>query len=205
MRKFKFFIDYNKEEEWLTEMAKKGYELTKASFGYQFKESKPKDENIRIDYRTFKSYKDFIDYCMMFEDSGWKHISGTKSSGTQYFKKIKEGESDDIFSDVSSKAGRYKRLSNVWLTIAISYIPLVIALISSGSINVEAMLNPRLLYYTPGLWDKNGFDFLRAFLFETPFALMRGFIWLIIPTLFIIYIYFFLKAQRLYKDSQKTI
>ncbi|CDM70074.1 Hypothetical protein CM240_2957 [Clostridium bornimense] len=30
----KFFIDCTKEEKWLNEMAKKGYEITKNTFGY---------------------------------------------------------------------------------------------------------------------------------------------------------------------------
>ncbi|MGE7790343.1 hypothetical protein [Lysinibacillus sp. NPDC096259] len=28
-------------------------------------------------------------------------------------------------------------------------------------------------YFTPGLWDAKGYDFLFSFLFETPFAIMR--------------------------------
>lgn len=36
-------------------------------------------------------------------------------------------------------------------------------------------------YLTPGLWDKDGTSFIFAFLFETPFALMR----IIPPWLFI--------------------
>lgn len=201
MRKFKFFIDYNKEEQWLREMAQKGYQLNKVSFGYQFRESEPSDEIFRIDYRTFKKNVDFVDYCLMFEDSGWKHISGTKYSGAQYFQRIREDVSDDIFSDLSSKAGRYRRLSEASLTFVIPYVVLMIAL--WDSINLEAMLNPSSFYLTPGLWDKVGFDFWRAFLFETPFAIMRGFAWLFIPIVLILQLYFYFKAHKLYKQSHK--
>ncbi|WP_440895493.1 DUF2812 domain-containing protein [Amphibacillus sp. Q70] len=200
MRKFKFFIDYNKEEKWLREMAQKGYQLNKVSFGYQFRESEPSDEIFRIDYRTFKKNVDFVDYCLMFEDSGWKHISGTKYSGAQYFQRIREDVSDDIFSDLSSKAGRYKRLSEASFAIAIPYLVLMIAL--WDSINLEAILNPSSLYLTPGLWDKVGFDFWKAFLFETPFAIMRGFSWIFIPIILILQLYFHYKAQKLYKQSK---
>lgn len=34
--------------------------------------------------------------------------------------------------------------------------------------------NPVNWYLTPGLWDREGSSFWFAFLFETPFALMRG-------------------------------
>ena len=47
MHIFKFFIDYTKEERWLNEMAKKGYEVVNKSFGYTFKN---------------------INYCTIFED-----------------------------------------------------------------------------------------------------------------------------------------
>lgn len=202
MRKLKFFIDYGKEEKWLNYMAKQGYELIDSTFGYKFKAVKPQKSNIRIDYRTFKKNNDFIDYCTMFEDSGWKHIAGNKWSGTQYFKKIRQGGSDDIFSDSSSKAGRYKRLANMWLTLAITYLPIMLVLISSGSIDVNAMLNPKLLYYTPGLWQMSGSEFWSAFLFETPFALLRGFSWMLFPLIVVLYISFGLKAQLLYNNSK---
>lgn len=34
-------------------------------------------------------------------------------------------------------------------------------------------INPKSAYFTPGLWDKEGIEFLTAFLFETPLALLR--------------------------------
>jgi hypothetical protein len=176
-------------------MARKGYQLDSVSFGYKFIKSKPKDDIIRIDYRTFKKEDDFIDYVTMFEDSGWKHIYGNRNTGNQYFKKESGDENDDIFSDQSSKAGRYKRLSEFSLSIIVVYIPILIALINSGAINARAMLKPKLLYYTPGLWELSGLEFWRKFLFETPFALMRGFAWLFILFVILIYIIFIIKAK----------
>lgn len=198
MKKFKFFIDYDKEEKWLNEMAKKGYELENVSFRYKFRFKKPENAIIRIDYRTFKNQKDFIDYCTLFEDSGWKHIAGSKYSGAQYFKKIGENSEDDIFSDGISKAGKYKRLSDMWITLAASYLPILVVFISMGYIDVNAMLNPKLLYYTPGLWKMTGIGFWEHFLFETPFAVSRGFMWLFIPIIIVLYFCFSIKAKILY-------
>ncbi len=200
---FKCFIDYTKEEKWLNEMAKKGYQLINNSFGYNFKKVIPEDITYRIDYRTFKSQKDFIDYCTLFEDLGWTHVSGTKSSGNQYFKKISTSSDDDIFSDNISKASRYKRVSNIWLTMALCYFTILCSFITNGSIKFEAFINPKVLYYTPGLWDKSGLAFWKSFLFETPFALGRGFLWLIFPICIALYIYFTLKASKLYKETLK--
>ena len=43
----------------------------------------------------------------------------------------------------------------------------------NDTINLGALVNPKELYLTPGLWDKQSVAFLWSFLFETPFALMR--------------------------------
>ncbi|MBB6697105.1 MULTISPECIES: DUF2812 domain-containing protein [Clostridium] len=198
MRKFKFFINYDKEEKWLNDMAKKGYELETASFGYKFSFTKPQNTKIRIDYRIFKNKEDFMDYSALFEDSGWKHISGNKSCGAQYFKKINENGDEDIFSDDMSKAARYKRLSDMWIGLAVVYLPISIALAFQKSIDIKSVLNPKLLYYTPGLWEMSGISFWRRFLFETPFAAGRGLLWLVIPIALVLYICFSVKAKMLY-------
>jgi len=195
----KCFINYAKEEKWLTEMSKKGYELVNASFGYTFREITPEEATFRIDYRSFKTKVDFIDYCTLFEDSGWKHTCGSMCSGNQYFKKILKDSHDDIFSDSMSKAGRYKRVSKLSFTMAISYIPILVALFTTNIINLKVFINPKLLYYTPGLWNTSGLNFIGSFLFETPFALARGFIWLFFPLAILLYFYFALKASKLYK------
>ncbi|WP_369596726.1 DUF2812 domain-containing protein [Tuberibacillus sp. Marseille-P3662] len=64
------FIDYDKEEKWLREMAKEGYQLEDASFRYKFRSTEPEYTVIKVDYRHLKKHEDFIDYCTLFEDSG---------------------------------------------------------------------------------------------------------------------------------------
>jgi hypothetical protein len=205
MRKFKFFIDKSKEEKWLNNMAQKGYELKNVSAGYTFMPAKPKNTTIKIDYRTFKNKEDFIDYCTLFEDSGWKHIAGNKSSGAQYFKSVNENSEDDIFSDAISKAAKYKRLSQMWVNLAIAYFPILVALITTETIDINVIFNPKLLYLTQGLWEKSGNSFWKAFLLETPFALLRGFMWLFIPVMIILYLLFAYRAQMLYEKNKNSI
>ncbi|MCM3629338.1 DUF2812 domain-containing protein [Paenibacillus glycanilyticus] len=204
MKKIKFFTNFNEEENWLNDMARQGYQFTKkTSFSYEFESQKPENAIIKMDYRTFKKREDFEDYCALFEDSGWEHIAGTKSSGYQYFKKADKQGSIEIFSDVDSKAGRYKRLSDMWVLLACSFIPILAALISTDTIDPGVMLDPKSLYFTPELWDLNGAAFWRAFLFETPFALFRGFFWIILPVMIMIYLYFAVKANKQYKKTQE--
>lgn len=204
MRKFKMFIDYDKEEKWLNEMAKKGYELKSVFLGYKFHYINPKDSIIRIDYRTFSDKRNFVDYCTLFEDSGWKHIAGTRSSEKQYFKKVNINSQDDIFSDTNSKLIRYKKSSSKWLTLGLANIPMFIALIHTNTIDINAIFNPKLLYYTSGLWQMKGSEFWRHFLFETPFAVMRGFTWIIFVVMDVCFLYFSIKSMYIYK-TRKTI
>ncbi|MBO1003888.1 DUF2812 domain-containing protein [Pseudogracilibacillus auburnensis] len=201
MWKFKLFIHFDKEEKWLNEMAKDGYHLEKASFGYQFQIGKPEDATIKVDYRKFKNRDDFVDYCTLFADSGWQHIAGNKSSGYQYFKKVDESGLDNIFSDKVSNAGKYQRLSKMFLEIALLYVPVLIVFILSDIIDIEAFINPKKLYFTPGLWEMTGTSFWFSFLFETPFAFMRGFAWFFIPVTMLLCLAFGVKANSLYKKS----
>lgn len=203
MRKFRLFTDYNKEEKWLNEMYKKGYELENISFGYKFYSIEPQDTTVRIDYRIFNKKESFIDYCNLFEDSGWKHLAGSKNSGVQYFKKIHENSQEDIFSDDISKAARYKRLSNKSIISAVCFLLMSVAYISNGNINVNLILNPKLLYYTPGLWERTGVPFWGGLLFETPFALGRSSVFLI-PLIVVLNFYLAIKARSSYNKGKKS-
>lgn len=202
MKAFEWFIDYDKEEKWLNEMAKKGYELQNVGFGYTFALAKSENTIIRIDYRTFKNQEDFNDYCALFEDSGWKHVVGTKYSGAQYFKKVSEDGNDDIFSDEASKAGKYKRMSDGLLTLGVCFIPITITTMKNIYTDFWSIFHPERLYYTPGLWQMKGLRFWRAFLFETPFALGRGFSWLLLLIIVISYFVSSIKARMLYYKFQ---
>ncbi|MHC0039736.1 DUF2812 domain-containing protein [Pseudoneobacillus sp. C159] len=202
MRKWKVFLDFEKEERWLNRMASDGFEFVGRSMGYIFRQAKAEKTNIKMDYRTFKNQTDFIDYCTLFEDCGWKHIAGTKNSGTQYFKQARTDADEDIFSDANSKAGRYKRMSQMYFTLAICYLPILIALMTNGALHSDALLNPKELYYTPGLWEMSGASFWGAFLFETPFAFFRTIPLAFFPIIIVLFIVFFissLKAERQFK------
>lgn len=201
----KLFFDFAKEEDWLSKMSEKGYALISANnfAKYTFQEIEPRKYNYKIDYRIFKNSNDLLDYCALFEDSGWKHLWGTKNSGSQYFVRINDNASNDIFSDLSSKAGRYRRLYCMWLSLLASFFPIFIAIFMTNHYKATAFTNPKMLYYTPGLWDMSGFKFWRAFLFETPFAIGRGFIWLFFLVLLIFCFIAFMKSFLLYRRNLK--
>lgn len=194
MRKYKFFISFEKEEVWLNKLAKQGWLLESASSGgYKFFEGPPQDVNYRIDFRTFKNKAALAEYVQLFEDTGWRHIAGTRYSGAQYFAPLRPDASDDIFSDDASRAGRYRRSNEVWLSFLLFYTVFFVVFALNGFIDVHAMLHPKELYYTPGLWEMTGSEFWRAFWFETPFALGRGFLWAVYPLGMLVYLYLFIR------------
>jgi hypothetical protein len=205
MNKTKFFLNYDKEEKWLVGMAAQGWQLIKTGFSYTFVSAPPEQAAvIRIDYRQFKKEQDFADYCSLFEDSGWRHIAGTKRSGAQYFRKIGNDGSDDIFSDSSSRAGRYKRLSDMWMSIWVVFLPILVALMTTSQTKISELFDLKALYLTPGLWDMSGWNFWWHFLFETPFVILRSFSWIIWLMLFFVYVFFAIKSQVMYKKTLKS-
>lgn len=206
MIQHKIFFDFEKEEKWLEDMAMQGFHLVKAgSFsGYYFIPQKPVKSTIRIDYREFIKKNDFIEYCNLFKDSGWIHIAGTRYSGNQYFKKTGKTSSDEIFSDPFSKAGRYKRLANMWLFTSCFFLLVWFpSLSASGVINKSAFINPKELYYTPDLWERSGSAFWFGFLFETPFALARGYFWLLLVGIILLLFALTVKYWLLYRSARK--
>ena len=176
-------------------MANKGYFLKKySSLGrYHFIESKPEDLHYRVDYRVFKKKDDFDDYVSLFEDAGWMHVYGTYQSGSQYFLPNSSDSTEDIFSDIESKAGRYLRFIQAARLCSISFIIALIIILVSVNFNLS-----ELTFLTPGLWEKQGSEFWRAFWFEVPFVMLRIIppIALIIAT--ILYSIWAIKAKKLY-------
>ena len=201
MKKCKFFLSYEKEEKWLEYMASQGYQLKKKGYTYMFESAPPAQANIRIDYRKFKKQRDFEDYCSSFQKSGWRHIAGTKKSGTQYFTGTSANINKDIFSGTALRAGRYKRLSDMFLSNFVIFFVLFIGMGSTEALRIDGLLNPKSLYYTSGLWDMSGSDFWRHFLFETPFAILRGSIGIIWILFILSYAFFGIRSWVLYKKA----
>ncbi len=177
-----FLTNLDKEEIWINSFVERGYRLNKVNLftcRYEFVKCEqtanmPFLPEVRIDYRLFKSNEKFNEYITMFEDSGWKHIAGTKSSGSQYFERRTSEATQNIFSDKDSKAGVYKRMSDYWLALFFSFLPIMVALAITGLLDFSVLYNWKNLYLTPGLWEMTGGEFWRAFWFETPFAVLRG-------------------------------
>lgn len=198
MRKFRFFIDLGKEEQYLNNMAKKGYILNNySSIGmYTFMKSVPNDLHYKIDYRIFKK-NEFEQYKSLFEDTGWVHVCGSKYSGAQFFLPSSSNlDYPDIFSDAESKAAPYKKIRNQFILGLIIILISLVAIFTTNGFKFEG-------YLTPGLWERTGGYFWFGFIFETPFVILRTTPLFFLLVLTVIYGYYAIKAYKLYKKNLK--
>ena len=115
MKQFKFFLisEFDREEVYLREMHKKGYELVHASLPgiYTFKECEPKDVVYRLDFNPL-SLKDKLSYIQMFEDYGWNYLQDMNEFS--YFRKeanLTNEKENEIFGDNESKLEMIKRIT----------------------------------------------------------------------------------------------
>lgn len=162
MKKVKMFFNIIEEEKWLNKQLQMGYLCTNVS-GLGIYTFKKINQNyvIRLDYQNYMPVEKFQEYKTIYEDFGWKHIKGSRFGSIQYWQKPADGHKD-IFSDRESNIFYYKRLMNYLLT---STVMLLI-------ISFMIYDNSRL-YATKGLWDMEPSLFWKAFLFETPFVIIK--------------------------------
>ena len=157
----KMFFDIEKEEQWLNEQLQKGYRCTNISgLGIYTFEKTDKRYVIRLDYQDYLPKKKLVEYQGIYEDFGWNYIKGPWLSGIRYWQK-EDDDQNEIFSDRQSKDNHYKKLMNysfwlVMLCLAYSY-----------------MFYKDSGLYHEGLWSMKGSLFWKAFLFETPFVLLK--------------------------------
>lgn len=136
---------YDKEEEWLNNMANNGYALKYAKFiFYQFEKTMPGEYIIRIEY-----HKNNSDYISFMEELGAKRVS--YYMGWNIFRRKSELGEFDIFSDLKSKIGHLKRIEQLLLPIGIMNIGIgIVNSINTIPIGVINLLLAALLFYGYG-------------------------------------------------------
>lgn len=63
--------------------------------------------------------------------------------------------------------------------------------------------SPGMIFLTPGLWDLEGMEFWRAFLFELPFALMRILPAVLFPVTVIILFIVYYRMDKAKKELEQ--
>ena len=106
-----FFIwSFDKEEEWLNEMAAQGFALVSVGFvRYEFELCNPGEYNIRLEMlNNSVSHPESQSYIRFLEDTGVEHI-GTLFRWV-YYRKRANGAPFDLFSDIDSRIRHLNRL-----------------------------------------------------------------------------------------------
>lgn len=176
MKKIRFIIDFKKEEDYLRDMAKQGWEMVHYNFCkmYTFEKIRPEARNYRIDYQTFKKKADYMAYLTLFEDSGWQHVSGNRGSGVHFFLAKNGMDLDsDIFSDDSSRNERHKRLYSQAMVMGV--LTMIYLLILQPSFKGITSW-----YLTPSIWDYSGPQLVGMVIMQTFFLVLP-----FIPLLFL--------------------
>lgn len=108
--KFFTIADWQEEEEYLSDMHKKGWRLKRIGLtDYHFEKCAPENVTYRLDYNK-ASVNDRDGYLQMFRDCGWEYMFN--KFGYSYFRKKEEPEDngEEIFSDSRSKIEMMSRV-----------------------------------------------------------------------------------------------
>jgi len=125
VRKFYLVWQYEKEEQWLNEMARSGWVLDKVGFGvYHFVPSEPGEYIVRLEMHE----KDEA-YISFMEETGAEYVGRVVQ--WIYFRRRSDLGQFDIFSDIDSKLGQLNKIAKM-LT-AVGFANLAIGLVNSMS------------------------------------------------------------------------
>ena len=110
--------DFDKEEQWLNEMAAKGLALHSVGFcRYEFTPCQPGEYNIRLELlENMPNHPESQQYIAFMEESGIEQIGSYYR--WIYFRKKNDGIAFDLFSDYDS---RIKHLNRILLFIGIPF------------------------------------------------------------------------------------
>jgi hypothetical protein len=115
MTKWRFYLDFEKEEAWLNEMAAKGHAFENfAFFRYTFSDSKPDEYRYQIellDGGPLSSKDD--DYFDFLRESGIEPV--TRWGRWLYLRKKTTDGPFELYTDIDSKIGQYKRIAQLFL------------------------------------------------------------------------------------------
>ncbi|TFD94348.1 DUF2812 domain-containing protein [Jeotgalibacillus sp. R-1-5s-1] len=183
MKRFKVFLDVEKEEQWLNEQLEKGYRCTNISgLGIYTFEKTEKKYVMRLDYQADLSKRRLEEYKGIYEDFGWSYVKGFALNGIRYWQKEDDGQ-NEIFSDRESTVHYYRRLMKYSLWLGMLFLAYSFMIYNDSRL------------YHEGLWNMEGSLFWKALVFETPFALIK-----LLPAIMVVAF-----SLSFYKSYQKYV
>ncbi|QFG00703.1 DUF2812 domain-containing protein [Psychrobacillus glaciei] len=111
--KYRFYVDYEKEEQWVNEMAQNGWHFKKIMvFRYTLVKGEPGAYIYRNELLAGLALKNKNDYLEFLKESGIEVVN--KFGGWAYFRKKAAEGPFEIYTDTSSKISYYNRILNLF-------------------------------------------------------------------------------------------
>ena len=112
---WKAYMDYEKEEAWLNEMAAGGLAMTEYTWcRYVFESCDPGEYTYRLELlNNHPSNPESRRYIRFMEENGVEYVASYMR--WIYFRKKKKDGTFDIYSDTDSRISHYKRVLALWL------------------------------------------------------------------------------------------
>ena len=155
--RWKFFINYEKEEAWLNEMSAKGFAFREYFLlRYSFEDSEPGEYIYRIELlENWITHPESQRYIGFLKENG---VEAVATWGRWvYFRRRAEEGAFDIYSDVESRLTHYRRVGVMFLVVGLAEIMIGVGQIPgvlwylSGEISVPMSLIALVL-----LWGLGG-------------------------------------------------
>ena len=149
--------DFDKEEEWLNEMAAKGLSLVSVGFcRYDFEETLPGEYGVRIELlENVVTDPESEKYIEFIESTGAEHV-GTWLRWV-YFRKKKTDGDFELFSDIDSKIKHLTRIMNFILVLAVANLLVGVGNTINGIVNIPEMVFLHVINILLGLWALWGY------------------------------------------------
>ena len=117
IRKWFWAWDFDKEEEWLENMARNGWVLDGVGFcTYHFIKTEPGEYSVRLQYLPIA--EENTDYTNLLEESGAERV-GRMVQWVYYRKKTADGPFQ-LFSDLDSRITHLDKIAKLMLIIAVA-------------------------------------------------------------------------------------
>ncbi len=194
MKKYRYFVNIDKEEAFLHKMIECGYYLESVSSNFVYNFTK-KDihKEVKIDYRLQMDDESYNDYITLLKDYGWELISGNKDSRKHYFISTKNSNDDSLFSTEESRYNRYKLMRNTYSTSATTAMILYVATHKDSQLTDA--------WFSTELFNLKGIEFVKSFALELPIVLLKLIPALIVPLAFVWFTFLTFKARQIYKKA----
>ena len=132
VKRWKLFLDFEKEEEWLNKMVAEGLAMTHYTFGrYTFEECAPGEYNYRIELLgRGVTNSDNVEYIRFMEDNGVEHVDCY--ANWVYFRKktTEDSFTFNIYTDLESRIAHYQRIIRLFLLLVVLFIVSLVSQVS---------------------------------------------------------------------------